>query len=141
VADPPIGVAGHPLGHGGGSATTRPAGLVVAEPPQWPKGVVPATLVKKKKKHERRRRGWFRPHGGGSATTRPAGMVVAEPPPWPRGGQPPPVGGSATLILFPFFFLYQGGRNHPHGLGSGQPPLWVDRPPGGFFRFLFFFLD
>jgi hypothetical protein len=26
-----------PLGHWGGSATTRPAGMVVAEPPQWPK--------------------------------------------------------------------------------------------------------
>jgi hypothetical protein len=46
----PQGVAGHPLGHGGGSATTRSAGLVVAEPPQWPKGVVSATLLKKKKK-------------------------------------------------------------------------------------------
>jgi hypothetical protein len=29
----------HPLGHWGGWATTRPAGLVVAQPPQWPKGV------------------------------------------------------------------------------------------------------
>jgi hypothetical protein len=28
-----------PLGHWGGSATTRPASMVVAEPPQWPKGV------------------------------------------------------------------------------------------------------
>jgi hypothetical protein len=27
-----------PLGHWGGWATTRPAGLVVAQPPQWPKG-------------------------------------------------------------------------------------------------------
>jgi hypothetical protein len=29
-----------PLGHWGGWATTRPASLVVAQPPQWPKGVV-----------------------------------------------------------------------------------------------------
>jgi hypothetical protein len=49
VADPPIGVAGHPLGHGGVSATTRPAGLVVAELPPWPKGVVSATLMGEKK--------------------------------------------------------------------------------------------
>jgi hypothetical protein len=27
-----------PIGHWGGWATTRPAGLVVAQPPQWPKG-------------------------------------------------------------------------------------------------------
>jgi hypothetical protein len=27
-----------PLGHWGGSTTTRPTSLVVAEPPQWPKG-------------------------------------------------------------------------------------------------------
>jgi hypothetical protein len=27
-----------PLGHWGGLATTKPAGLVVAQPPQWPKG-------------------------------------------------------------------------------------------------------
>jgi hypothetical protein len=27
-----------PLGHWGGSATTRLAGLVVAEPPPWPRG-------------------------------------------------------------------------------------------------------
>jgi hypothetical protein len=27
-----------PLGHWGGSATSRSAGLVVAKPPQWPKG-------------------------------------------------------------------------------------------------------
>jgi hypothetical protein len=38
----PMGVAGHPLGHGGGSATPRSAGLGVAEPPPWPKGQ-PAT--------------------------------------------------------------------------------------------------
>jgi hypothetical protein len=34
---------GHPLRPWGGSATTRPAGLVVAEPPPWPR-VWPATL-------------------------------------------------------------------------------------------------
>jgi hypothetical protein len=50
VADPPTRVAGHPLGHGGGSATTRPAGLVVAEPPQWPKGVAGPPPVKQRKK-------------------------------------------------------------------------------------------
>jgi hypothetical protein len=38
----PMGVAGHPLGHGGGSATPRSAGLGVAEPPPWPQGQ-PAT--------------------------------------------------------------------------------------------------
>jgi hypothetical protein len=43
-------VAGCPLGHGGGSANPRPAGLGVAKPPPWPKGW-PAT-----------------PYGGGSAT-------------------------------------------------------------------------
>jgi hypothetical protein len=37
-----MGVAGHPLGHGGGSATPRSAGLGVAEPPPWPQGQ-PAT--------------------------------------------------------------------------------------------------
>jgi hypothetical protein len=40
----PMGVAGHPLGHGGGSATPRPADLGVAEPPPWPKGVAEPPL-------------------------------------------------------------------------------------------------
>jgi hypothetical protein len=41
----PQGVAGHPLGHRGGSATSRPVGLEVAKPPPWPKGVVEPPLV------------------------------------------------------------------------------------------------
>jgi hypothetical protein len=96
-----------PLGHWGGSATTRPTGLVVAEPPPWPRGGQPPP--------------WDRPpslfflpltgggsatplgHWGGSATTRPAGLVVAEPPPWPRVWPATPVGGLATSFFF--FFL------------------------------------
>jgi hypothetical protein len=107
---------GQPLRPWGGSATTRTAVLVVAEPPPWPAGW-PATPC-----------GWISHpssftlffffnrvaettplgHWGGSATTRPASLVVAEPPPWPRGWL-------AT-------------------------PLWVDRPPLFFFFFIFLFL-
>jgi hypothetical protein len=40
----PHGGGWHPLGHGGGSATPRPADLGVAEPPPWPKGVAEPPL-------------------------------------------------------------------------------------------------
>jgi hypothetical protein len=50
----PQGVASHPLGHGGGSATTKPAGMEVAKPPPWPKRVVrPPPVLKKKKKKKK----------------------------------------------------------------------------------------
>jgi hypothetical protein len=90
-------VAGHPLGHWGGWATTRPAGLVVAKPPQWPKGVAGPPPVKEEKKNVKEEgwhRGWFdhplRPLGWlGHHQT---GLVVAEPPQWPKGVvEPPPV--------------------------------------------------
>jgi hypothetical protein len=90
----PQGVAGHTLGHWGGSA-----GLEVAEPPLWPKGVVRPTPV------------------GGSATLllslffslTGGGPLIWWWPSHPiglRGGQPPPVGGSATLLLSLFFFFF-----------------------------------
>jgi hypothetical protein len=72
VADPPTGVAGHPLGHGCGSATIRPAGLVVAEPPKWPKGVARPPPVKEKKK---KREGGRSTHRVWLATPRPWGWL------------------------------------------------------------------
>jgi hypothetical protein len=75
VADPPTGVAGHPLGHGGGSATTRLAGLVVAEPPQWPKGVAGPPPVKERKKERKKKK-----TEGGRSTLVAQGV-----------GRPPPV--------------------------------------------------
>jgi hypothetical protein len=106
------GVAGHPLGHGGGSATTIPAGLVVAESPPCGRNH-PLLLLSCFFFSFFNRVAETTPlgHWGGSATTRPAGLVVAEPPPWPRGGQPPPVGGSANV-----------------GLVVAEPPPW---PRGG----------
>jgi hypothetical protein len=83
----PHGVVGHPLGHWGGSATTKPAGLVVAEPPQLPKGVAGPPPVKEKKSDKRRVAD--PPTGDGSATTGPAGLEVASHPHGLRGGQPP----------------------------------------------------
>jgi hypothetical protein len=47
------GWSGHPLGHWSGWATTKPAGLVVAKPPQWPKGVAGPPPVKEKKKKKK----------------------------------------------------------------------------------------
>jgi hypothetical protein len=85
----PMGVAGHPLGHGGGSATPRSAGLGVAEPPPWPKGqpatpygVVRPPLFFFLFFHRLKGGGSATPlgHGGGSATPRLADLGVAEPP-------------------------------------------------------------
>ena len=106
-------VAGHPLGHGGGSATTKPAGLGVVEPPLWPKGVAePPPPVKEKKNVKEGGGGLVTPLGHGGGRDRPVWW-------WPshphglRGGQPPPVGGLATHSYFSsftfFYFLFTGG--------------------------------
>jgi hypothetical protein len=128
VADPPTGGGWPPLRLWGWLSHPRPAGLVVAEPPQWPKGVGGPPPVKGKKKHERRRVA-DPPIGGGWPPLRPAGH--------PHGlscGQPPLVGGSATLPLsrFFFFFFNRGWSSHP---------LWVDQPPFFFHVFILKFLD
>jgi hypothetical protein len=109
-----VGGPATPLGHWGGSATTRPAGLVVAEPPQWPKGVVEPPLMPPFFFHvfffffSLTGGGPATPlgHWGGWATTRPAGLVVAEPPQWPKGVvEPPPV---PPFFFHVFFFFNRG---------------------------------
>jgi hypothetical protein len=101
-------VAGHPLGHGGGSTTSRPAGLVVAEPS--PVGGSATLLF-----HfffSLTGGGPATPLGnwGGSATTRPAGLVVAEPPQWPKGWPTTPCGWIGHPSSFTFFFLKKKNR-------------------------------
>jgi hypothetical protein len=80
--------------------------LVVAEPPQWPKGVVSATLLKKKKKNMKEE------EGGGFGH-----MGVAQPPPdlpvwwWPSHPHGLGVASHPLWVIglpssFPFFFFF-----------------------------------
>jgi hypothetical protein len=130
----------------------------VVQPPPWPKGW-PATPLGGSSSSCTLllsrffffffffcNRGWLATplgHWGGSAT----GLVVAEPPPWP-GVASHPLG---IGHLHFFFFFNWGWSGHPlrplgwlghlHGLGCGQPPLWVDQPPDSSSFFLSFFLS
>jgi hypothetical protein len=133
-------VAGHPLGHGGGSATSRLAGLgVVRPPPDWPVwGWLATPCLKKKKKKKRKRKQWWpnHPYGlrGGRATPRPAGLGH---PHGLRGGRPPPMGWFGYHCFFFLFFFFKkktgGGSATPNGVV--WPPLL-----SGFILFLFLFL-
>jgi hypothetical protein len=109
-----MGVAGHPLGHGGGSATPRSAGLGVAEPPPWPKGQ-PAT-----------------PYG----VVRPPLFFFLFFHRLKKGGSATPLGHGGDLAT-PDRPIW-GRPNHPHGLGHPFKSMkkkkkegWPNHPIGG----------
>jgi hypothetical protein len=161
VANPPTGGGWPPLGHGGGSATTKLAGLVVAEPLQWPKGVAGHPLLKKKKKRERRR---FPTAKFPTAKFIVSNQLALSPPViQPSCVVPTTCFGSQLFSSkskkdrHVFFFFNWGWSSHPHGWwwpshphgwsGGGratpmaglvvaEPPPW---PRGGSATFTFFF--
>jgi hypothetical protein len=133
-------VAGHPLGHGGGSATPRPADLGVASHPLWGGSATPLFFfffffieLTGWPSHPLRPWGWFgHPQIGrsGGGRTTPMAQGVASHPLW---------GGSATPLFFFFFFIELTGWPRPPTWPKGWPatPYGMVRPPLYFYFYFF----